>query len=174
MGNSKRKTSLNVGGFKYSQSSFQKTHSAMDELQWIQQFMFIVGLDKASSNASFICINHMRAQALLRLQGKDFAPCLHNGDWIDPVQKVEEVFEEICSLLPELPLQSARLSYLMGTFKQHKNTYRWLTNAHKSVFSTIAQFITTTLMGIVPILKQWFAKRVESYSSLMGTTTKNF
>ena len=90
------------------------------------------------------------------------------------MQKAEEVFEEICSLLPELPLQGARLPYLMGTFKQHKNTYRWLTNAHKSVFSTIAQCITTALMGIVPVLKQWFAKRAQSYSALMGTTTKNF
>lgn len=55
----KEKASLNVGGFKYSQSSFKKIHSARDELQWIQQFLFIAGLDKASSNASFICINHM-------------------------------------------------------------------------------------------------------------------
>lgn len=62
----------------------------------------------------------------------------------------------------------------MGTFKQHKNTYRWLTNAHKSIFSTIAQFITTALMGIIPVLKQWFAKRTQTYSLLMGTVTKNF
>jgi hypothetical protein len=170
----KEKASLNVGGFKYSQSSFKKIFPAMDELQWLQQFLFIAGLDKASSNSSFICINHMRSQALLRLQGKDFPPCMDNGEWIDPLQKAEMVFEEICSLLPEIPLQSARLPYLMGIFKQHKNTYRWLTNAHNSVFSTIAQFITTTLMGIVPILKQIFAKRAQSYRALLGTTTMDF
>lgn len=50
----------------------------MDELAWIQQYLFIAGLDKASSNASFICINHMCAQALLQLQGKDFTPCMQN------------------------------------------------------------------------------------------------
>ena len=170
----KVKASRNEGGFKYSQASLKKNHAAMNELQWILQSLFIAGLDKASSNASFICINHIRAQALLRLQGKDFSPCQDNGKWIDPTKKADEVFEEICSLLPELPIQSAKLPYLMGIFKQHKNTYRWLTNAHLSVYSTIAQFITRALMGIVPVLKQWSAKRVQSYNALLGTTTKNF
>jgi hypothetical protein len=170
----KEKASINMGGFKYSQPSLKKTNSAMNELQWIQQFLFIAGLDKASSNASFICISHMRAQALLRLQGKDFKPCLDNGKWINPLQKAEVLFVEICYLLPEIPLYSAKLPYLMGTFKQHKKTYRWLTNAHNSVFSTIAQFITTALMGIIPVLKIWFSKRIQTYGSLMGTNTKNY
>lgn len=87
----KEKASINVGGFKYSQASFKKVHSAIDELKWIQKFLFIAGLDKASSNASFICINHIRAQALLRLQGKDFSPCLHNGKWIDPMAKADKL-----------------------------------------------------------------------------------
>lgn len=170
----KEKASRNEGGFKYSQSSWKKIQSATDELQWIHQFLFIAGLDKAASNASFICINHIRAQALLRLQGKDFAPCRLNDSWIDPLMKAEELFEEICSLLPEIPLHIARLPYLMGTFKQHKNTYRWLTNAHNSIFSTIAQFITVALKGIIPTLKQWFAKRSQTYSTLMGSKTSNF
>ena len=170
----KEKASMNVGGFKYSRPSLKKIHSAMDELQWIQGLLFVAGLDKASSNASFICISHMRAQALIRLQGKDFAPCINNEAWMSPLDKVEEVFEEICSLLPEIPMQIARLPYLMGTYKQHKNTYRWLTNAHNSVYSTIAQFVTTALMGIIPALKSWFAKRIQSYGSLLGTRTKNF
>lgn len=68
----------------------------------------------------------------------------------------------------------ARLPYLMGTYKQHKNTYRWLTNAHDSIFSAIAQFITTTLKGIIPILKQWFSRRIQTYHSLMGIETSNF
>lgn len=170
----KEKASVNIGGFKYSQPSFKKIHAATDELRWLQQFLFIAGLDKATANASFICVSHMRAQALLRLQGKYFTPCLHNEAWISPVQKEEEVFEEMCVLLPEIPLQSARLPYLMGTFKQHKNTYRWLTNAHKSIFSNIAQLITTALMGIIPVLIQWCAKRIQTYRSIMGTETKNF
>lgn len=56
----------------------------MNELTWIQQYLFIAGLDKAATNASFICIFHLRAQALLRLQGKYFAPCTHNDKWINP------------------------------------------------------------------------------------------
>ena len=66
--------------------------------------LFIAGLDKAASNASFICINHIRAQALKRLQGKDFAPCLQNNAWINPQLKAEDLFEEICELLPEIPV----------------------------------------------------------------------
>lgn len=133
----KEKASKNVAGFKYSQPTWKKIHAATEVLQWIQQFVFIAGLDKAASNASFICINHIRAQALVRLQGKDFAPCRQNNSWINPLMKAEHLFEKICLLLPEIPLRSARLPYLMGTFKQHKNTYRWLTNAHNSIFSTI-------------------------------------
>ena len=136
--------------------------------------MFIAGLHKAASNASFICINDIRAQALVRLQGKDFAPCRQNNSWINPLKKAEDLFEEICLLLHEIPLHIAQLPYLMGMFKQHKNTYRWLTNAHNSVFSTIAQFITVALKGIIPTLKQWFSKRTRTYSSLMGTETSNF
>ena len=170
----KEKASRNDGGFKYSQPSLKKIHSAQDELRWIQEYLFVAGLDKASSNASFICINHMRAQALMRLQGKDFAPCLQDGEWINPLRKAEALSEDMCSLLPEIPIQNARLPYLMGTFKQHKNAYRWLTNAQKSIFSTMAQFLTIALMGIIPALKQWFAKRLQTYRSLMGAVTKNF
>jgi hypothetical protein len=96
----KEKASRNCEGFKHSQPSWKKLHSAIDELQWIQQNLFNAGLDKASSNASFICINHIKAQALLRLQGKDFAPCRQDGSWLDPMQKTEELFDEICTLLP--------------------------------------------------------------------------
>jgi hypothetical protein len=170
----KQKASQNTGGFKHSQPSFTKIHPAMDELAWVQQYLFISGLDKASANASFICISHIRAQALLRLQGKDFAPCMLDEGWINPEHKAEELFEDICALLPELPLRIARLPYLMGTFKQHKNAYRWLTNAHNSIYSTIAQFITIALLGIIPLLKQWFSKRIQTYTSLMGVDTSNF
>jgi hypothetical protein len=52
----KEKASKNEGGHKHSQPSWKKIHSATYEFQWIQQFLFIVGLDKAASNASFICI----------------------------------------------------------------------------------------------------------------------
>jgi hypothetical protein len=170
----KEKATRNYEGFKHSPPSWRKQYSANDELQWLQQHLFIAGLDKAASNASFICIHHIRAQALIRLQGKDFSPYQQNGSWLDPLQKTEELFNEICSLLPEIPLQTARLPYLMGTFKQHKNTYRWLTNAHDSVFSAIAQFITTALKGIIPLLKQWFSRRIQTYQSLMGVETSNF
>ena len=96
----KGKASINEGGHKHSQPSWKKNYSAIDELQWIQKFLFIAGLDKAASNASFLCINHIRAQALLRLQGKDFTPCQQANAWVDPYQKAEELFEEICMLLP--------------------------------------------------------------------------
>lgn len=95
----------------------------MNELAWIQQYLFIVGLDKATSNANFISISHVRAQAPLRLQGKDFASCIQHGSWINPLSKVEELFEDTCSLLLEIPLQNARLPYLMDTFKQHKKNH---------------------------------------------------
>ena len=170
----KEKASKNEAGFKYSQPTWKKIHSASEELQWIHKFLFIVGLDKAASNASFICINHIRAQALVRLQGKYFAPCRQNNTWINPLKKAEDLFEKNCLLHPEIPLRIARLPYLMGTFKQHKTTYKSLTNARNSIFSTIAQFITVALKGIIPIIKQWFSKRTRTYSSLMGTETLNF
>jgi hypothetical protein len=98
----KEKASKNEARFKHSQPTWKKIHAATEELQWIQQYVFIASLDKAASNASFICISHIRAQALVRLQGKDFAPCQLNNSWINPVRKAEQLFEKICLLLPEI------------------------------------------------------------------------
>jgi hypothetical protein len=65
-------------------------------------------------------------------------PYIIKGSWINPNTIAEDVFEDISLLLPEKSLQTAWLPYLLGMFKKYKNTYRFLTNAHDSIFSTMA------------------------------------
>ena len=51
---------LNKFGFKYSQPYLFSIKAVNDEITWLLKHLFISGLDKASNNACFICISHIR------------------------------------------------------------------------------------------------------------------
>lgn len=70
---------LNKFGFRYSQPYLFSENVVNDELGWILKHVYISGLDKASNNACFICVSHIRIQALNRLNSLDFIPCITNG-----------------------------------------------------------------------------------------------
>jgi hypothetical protein len=91
--------------------------------------LYCSGLDKAANNACFICIKHIRLQALECLTGVDFAPCKENGLWMLPSSILDQVSGDLKWILPESPPPYQALPYLMVTYKQHKGKYRWLTNA---------------------------------------------
>lgn len=68
-------------GFRYSQPYLFTVKDVNDELNWLLKHVFISGLDKASNNTCFICINHIRKQTLERLSSRDFLPCVINERW---------------------------------------------------------------------------------------------
>lgn len=51
---------LNKLGFKYSQPYLFTVKVVNDELNWFLNYVYISGLDEASTNACFICIIHIR------------------------------------------------------------------------------------------------------------------
>ena len=82
---------LNKFGFKYSQPFLFNDNVVNNELNWLLEHVYISGLDKASNNACFICVDHIRRQTLERLNSPDFLPCVNNGQW----SSIEEITDNI-------------------------------------------------------------------------------
>ena len=60
---------------------------------------------------------------------------------------------------------------MMATFKQHKAKYRWLTNAHNTVFSNIALLLTITSKVILESVKTWAHTKVVNYRQFLQVDT---
>lgn len=50
----------NKFGFRYSQPYLFTDNNVNDELDWLLKDIYILGLDKASNNACFICVDHIK------------------------------------------------------------------------------------------------------------------
>jgi len=59
----------------------------------------------------------------------DFSPYRENNLWLPCAVVIEKVTTSLREIIPELNVTYNSLSYLMTTFKLHKNKYGWLTNA---------------------------------------------
>ena len=77
----------NKFGFRYSQLFLKIKIKINDELSWILKHIYISGLDKATNDVCFICVNHIRIQAMKRLNSLDFIPCISNGKWLS-IEKI--------------------------------------------------------------------------------------
>ena len=161
----------NLFGFKYSKPSLLCDKSVDNELTWILKHVFIFGLAKAANNACFICISHIRYQALARLNRPDFAPCCNDSVW----QSLEDISSiittNLAKLIPELPLCGVELPYIMAIYKFHNKKYRWISNAFGSVYVNIATLLTVSTMTILEEVKEWAYTRVEGYKRFLKTDT---
>ena len=136
--------------------------------------MYCSGLDKADNNACFICIKHIRLQALERLMSPDFEACKSNETWCLPTAILDQVSSELTTILPECPPPFQALPYLMATFKQHKSKYRWLTNAFQTIFSSIATLLTLTSAEILETYKSWANSLEIGYKNFLKVDTSMF
>ena len=143
----------NKYGFRYSGPYLFDILAVKNEVQWLLQHVYCSGLDKASNNACFMCIKHIRLMALERLMCNDFLPCKSGLLWKLPTAILDQVSVELKNILPEFLPPYQALPYLMATFKQHKGKYRWLTNAFQTVFSNIALLLTITSKVLLDSLK---------------------
>jgi hypothetical protein len=167
----KAASQANKFGFRFSGNFLFDITAVKNETEWLLKHMFCSGLDKAANNACFICIRHIRLQALERLSGDDFRPCRQGSSWDFPSYILDKVVHDLSQILPESlpPFQS--LPYLMATFKQHKAKYRWLTNAHNTVFSNIAIFFTITSKVILESVKTWAHAKIINYMDFLQVDT---
>jgi hypothetical protein len=145
----------NKYGFRQSGHFLLNLPAVKNEIQWITKNLYCAGLDKVANNAYFICIKHIRLQALKRLMGNDFSPCMMHDLWTLPTSILDSVKEQLLILLPECPPIYNALPYLMATYKLHKTNYRWLTNAYQTVFSNIAILFTLTSNILLESIKIW-------------------
>jgi hypothetical protein len=144
----------NLYGFHYSGHDLLDCQSVTNEIKWLTQHLLCAGLDKATNNCSFICIKHIRLMALERLSSNDFQPCKDDVSWLLPTHMLEKIQADLRNILPELKISHQALPYLMATYKQHKNKYRWITNAFQTCYSGIAHLITICNMLILESIKE--------------------
>jgi hypothetical protein len=165
---------INKFGFKSSEPFIFSIPAVNNEVEWLLSHLFISGLDKASQNACFLCIRHIRMQAYDRLMGTDFSPCQSSGMWSLPTAIFDTVKDQLLSILPEAPPTYSALPFLMATFKQHKLTYRWLTNAHHTVYTQIATLLTVTSNAVLETFKSWARRTEDGYCNILRTNTSIF
>ena len=142
-------------GFRYSEHFIFEIPVVKNEVEWLFKHLYCSGLDKATNNTCFLCIRHIRLQALERLSGNDFLSCKTNSMWDLPCNILDKVNHDLLHILPESPPKYQLLPYLMATYKQHKAKYRWLTNAFCTVFTNIALLLTITSKLVLEFVKIW-------------------
>ena len=76
--------------------------------------------------------------------------------------------------MPELNVSYQALPYLMSTYKLHKNSYRWLTNAFHTVYSNIANMLTITMMRVLEFVKEWVQMKRILYARFLKVETLLF
>jgi hypothetical protein len=84
---------------------------------------------------------------------------------------LESLENEISGLVPKLVISHKALPYLMATYKQHKNKYRWLTNAFHILYSNLAHLLTISTMTVLEYVKEWATKTVHGYSNFLRCDT---
>ena len=161
----------NKFGFRCTGEFILDNPVVQNEINWLLSHLFCAGLDKAANNACFLCIRHIRLQALERLMGNDFLPCKGKITWLLPTKILDQVTLDLKLILPECPPCFTALPYLMATFKFHKSKYRWLTNAHNTVFSGIATLLTITSNLILDTFKSWAKVTEQGYRNFLKTDT---
>ena len=134
----------NKFGFKCTGQFILDNPVIQNKINWLLSHLFCAGLDKAANNACFMCIRQIWLQALDRLMGSDFLPCKGRSTWLLPTKILDKVTHDLKQILPECPPCYTSLPYIMATFKLHKSKYRWLTNAHCTVFLKTATLLTIT------------------------------
>ena len=162
---------INKFGFRYSQPFLFDDKVVNNELDWLLTHVYISGLDKASNNACFICVDHIRRQALERLNSPDFLPCLNNGQWLPIEDITNDVRHAIQEIIPELYIGSNELPYIMAIYKFHKKKYRWISNAFGSIYVNIATLITIATMSLLEEVKQWAKTTTNGYKNFLQVDT---
>ena len=143
----------NKFGFRYSQTYLFSDKKVNDELEWLLNHVYVSGLDKASNNACFICIDHIRKQAYQRFNSPDFLPCLDNDKWLSIDEVTSNLQAKIQDVIPELPMDSHELPYIMAIYKFHKKKYRWISNAFGSMYVNLATLVTIATMALLDEVK---------------------
>lgn len=174
LGRLKNAKNINKFGFRSSQPDLFSIPAVLREVEWITDNLYCAGLDKASNNICFICVKHIRLLALQRLMSSDFSPCQENCGWLPRATVIEIVTTSLRDLVPKLNVSYNSLPYLMATYKLHKNKYRWLTNAFRTVYSNLAHMLTIATMLILDKVKEWASNVHTGYINFLRVDTSAF
>lgn len=73
-----------------------------------------------------------------------------------------------------MPMMSTSLRFIMQVYKLHKKSYRWLTNAHGSIFTLMTHVVTYAFMKFMIFLKEWIKIRIYAYQRFFNIKTSIF
>jgi hypothetical protein len=76
--------------------------------------------------------------------------------------------------LPKMPMMSTSLPFIMQVYKLHKKSYRWLTNAHGSIFTLTTHVVTYAFMKLMILFKEWSKIRIYGYQRFFNIKTSMF
>ena len=117
-----------------------------DQIDWLLNHFHFTGLDKSSQTITIICKHMLRLKAKERIHSPEFVPCLFDASiFYDQLNQFSFLPKSLNDALP----------YIMGTYKIHKNNFRWLTNAHECIFTPTTIFLTKCLKGLLLIIKEY-------------------
>ena len=161
----------NKFGFRYSQTYLFADKAVNDELEWLLNHVYISGLDKASNNVCFICVDHIRKQTYQRLNSPDFLPCMEDGKWLSIDEVTSNLQATIHETLPDLTIDNHELPYIMAIYKFHKKKYRWISNAFGSMYVNFATLVTIATMALLEEVKQWPNTTIKGYKNFLKVDT---
>jgi hypothetical protein len=78
------------------------------------------------------------------------------------------------TILLEMPMMFTSLPFIMPIYKLHKNSYRWLTNAHGSIFTLTTHVVIYAFMKLMILFKEWSKIRIYGYQRFFNIKTSMF
>ena len=113
------------------------------------------GVDKAANTWCWRCDRHERMQAFHRLNGDEFTPALDTSGSLASVDSVlTQVDLELRQLLPDVSPEFSSLPNIFSSYKAHKQSIRYLTNAHNCIFSEISSIVQHTSEMALTVIQQ--------------------
>ena len=155
--------------FRFNPHPPLSSPSCLDQILWLKEHFYFSGLDKSSQTVVVICKCLIRIKARERVSATEFLDCRL------PLETIQNKYlcciNSLFSFIP--PPLALDLPFLMATYKIHKQSFRWLTNAHNCLFSSATQLITLCLQVTLEKLKDYTGilnYKIKTFSKVIANT----
>jgi hypothetical protein len=140
------------------------------ELQELQQQLYICEVDKAASSCCFMCPQYAQLMVLLRLQNsEDFEQVAQQPQQI--ATHLQQQLQTIATPFPQL-INTHELPIMRTAFKAHKDDYRFLTNASGSMLTSLNELAQQVTSCVKEGVEGSLALLNSSISSFVGAETQ--
>lgn len=78
------------------------------------------------------------------------------------------------TVIPKMPMMSTSLPFIMQVYKLHKKSYRWLINAHRSIFTLTTHVVTYAFVKLMILFKEWSKIRLYDFQRFFNIKISMF